>query len=187
MEFLFSEDQNNFAKHCSFLGGSLAYYEVRKLMEDDKGYDPEVWALLSNQLGLCGIAIAEQYGGAGFGPQELAIAERWAARCTAGPLWPLRCVQPTPSPKQRTMNTSNAGAEIASGDLIACLAVTEHAPMWSEDDVQTVASSSPNGGHVLNGEKRFVIDAQVAGLIWSPRVMAKIKLASTQSKSTPAA
>ena len=53
-------------------------------MADDQGYDPEVWSMLSNQLGLCGIAVAEQFGGAGFGPQELAIAcEEMGRACTA--------------------------------------------------------------------------------------------------------
>ena len=97
MEFLFSEDQEQFRENIArFLADRSPTTEVRKLMEDDKGYDPEVWALLSNQLGLCGIAIAEQYGGAGFGPQELAIAcvtsphpcpsAAWASDCAAAPL-----------------------------------------------------------------------------------------------------
>ena len=75
MEFLFSEDQEQFRENIArFLADRSPTTEVRKLMADDQGYDPEVWSMLSNQLGLCGIAVAEQFGGAGFGPQELAIA-----------------------------------------------------------------------------------------------------------------
>ena len=168
MEFLFSEDQEQFRENIArFLADRSPTTEVRKLMADDQGYDPEVWSMLSNQLGLCGIAVAEQFGGAGFGPQELAIAcEEMGRALYCGPFMASAvCAAYALSQTADDEHKQRWLPEIASGDLIACLAVTEHAPMWSEDDVQTVASSSPNGGHVLNGEKRFVIDAQVAGLI----------------------
>src|SRR4051794_11105523 len=47
--------------------------EVRRLMTTAEGYDPGVWAQMGRQLGLQGLAIHEEYGGAGRGLRELAI------------------------------------------------------------------------------------------------------------------
>ena len=47
--------------------------EVRRLMEAGEGRDAEVWAMLTGQLGLSGIAVPARYGGAGYGPVELGI------------------------------------------------------------------------------------------------------------------
>jgi len=47
--------------------------EVRRLMATESGYDPALWAQMAGQLGLQGLAIPEEYGGAGFGFRELVI------------------------------------------------------------------------------------------------------------------
>ena len=72
-------------------------------MASERGYDPEVWKQLAEELGLVGLIIPEEHGGAGFGPVELLIAMeemgrallcapflgtlgvRGAARCSAAP------------------------------------------------------------------------------------------------------
>ena len=55
---------------------------------------------------------------------------------------------------------------IASGEIIACLAITEHAPMWSDEDIRTTATSNTDGKYQLSGTKHYVIDAQVAEVIF---------------------
>ena len=105
MEFLFSEDQEQFRENIArFLADRSPTTEVRKLMADEQGYDPEVWSMLSNQLGLCGIAVAEQYGGAGFGPQELAIAcEEMGRALYCGPFMASAVCAATSSMEQMLM------------------------------------------------------------------------------------
>ena len=69
-QFIFNEDQEQFRENLArFLADKSPTTEVRAQMADIRGYDPAVWSMLNQQLGLSGIAIAEQYGGAGFGPQ----------------------------------------------------------------------------------------------------------------------
>ena len=46
---------------------------VRALMATDTGFDPAVWRELA-AMGLTGLLIGEQYGGAGAGPVEMGIA-----------------------------------------------------------------------------------------------------------------
>ena len=70
-QFIFSEDQEQFRDNVArFLAEKSPTTQVRAQMADTQGYDHEVWSLLNQQLGLGGIAISEQYGGAGFGPAE---------------------------------------------------------------------------------------------------------------------
>ncbi len=56
--------------------------EVRRLMADDTGYDPAVWAELAG-MGLLGLTIPEQFGGSGAGAAELAVVSRADGPCAA--------------------------------------------------------------------------------------------------------
>ena len=46
---------------------------VRRWMESDEGYDVALWQQMAGQLGLQGLAVPVEYGGAGYGPGELGI------------------------------------------------------------------------------------------------------------------
>ena len=48
--------------------------EARRVMESGEGLSESLWKRASEELGLAGIAIAEEFGGQGFGLTELAIA-----------------------------------------------------------------------------------------------------------------
>ena len=168
MEFMFNEDQEQFRDNVArFLTERSPTTAVRAQMADQRGYDPEVWSQLCKQLGLSGIAIPEEYGGAGFSAQELAIAcEEMGRALYCSPfLASAVCAAYAISSSTNEQAKLRWLPDIASGDLIACLAITEHAPMWSDSDIRTTASMTTDGRACLNGEKRFVIDAQVAGLL----------------------
>lgn len=74
MQTVLSEDQEQF-KHVvqRFFDAHSTTTAVRKLAETETGFDPLVWAQLSETLGLPGTHLSEQYGGHGFGPVELGI------------------------------------------------------------------------------------------------------------------
>src|SRR4029450_8758600 len=55
------------AEHCDEAA-------VRAQMASERGFDPEVWTLLAEQLGLAGLTAPEAHGGAGMGYVELLIA-----------------------------------------------------------------------------------------------------------------
>ena len=56
------------------LAKSCGTEEVRGAAASPLGYDPALWRLLADQLGLPGLALPAQYGGTGLGPVELALA-----------------------------------------------------------------------------------------------------------------
>ena len=74
MDFSFTDEQEEFRTVLRrFLENKSPTTEVRRLMETDVGFDPEVWKQLCDELGLPGIHIPEAYGGQGFGFVELGI------------------------------------------------------------------------------------------------------------------
>ena len=46
--------------------------DVRRVMETDAGYDPDVWKALA-EIGAVGLLVDPEYGGAGAGPLELSL------------------------------------------------------------------------------------------------------------------
>lgn len=56
-----------------FLEAKSSEEAVRKLLESEPRFDPDVWAQAADQLRLPALAIPEEYGGDGFGPVELGV------------------------------------------------------------------------------------------------------------------
>ena len=140
--------------------------EVRRQMETDEGYDPEVWKQMSDQLGLPGLHIPEQYGGAGFGMVELGIVMEEMGRV-------LLCAPYFSTSVLAANALMNAGTEaqkarllpdLASGVRLAALAVTELDGQW--DPQTTRVTATPDGdGFRLEGTKSYVVDGHVADLL----------------------
>lgn len=63
-----------------FLAAVAPQAEVRRAMESDAGWDPAVWKRASGELDLPGLAVPEEYGGAGFGFADLGIVLEEAGR-----------------------------------------------------------------------------------------------------------
>ena len=75
LEFSFTEEHDELrATIRAFLAEHSDEIAVRAQMATERGYDAETWALLAEQLGLAGLIVPEQYGGAGMGFVELLVA-----------------------------------------------------------------------------------------------------------------
>ena len=69
-----------------FLADRALISRVREVMETPDGIDRAVWEQAGTQLGLLGLAIPEEYGGAGFSFAEQAIVlEELGAALYSGP------------------------------------------------------------------------------------------------------
>ena len=95
-------------------------------MATAEGYDPAVWRQLSDELGLPGIHVPEQYGGAGFGMVELCVVMEELGRA-------LLCAPYFSTAVLAANAIMNAGTEaqksallpdLAAGARLATLAVT---------------------------------------------------------------
>ena len=137
-----------------FLTERAPLTKVRELMETADGTDPDVWRQASAQLGLPGIAVPEEYGGAGFSFAEQAIVlEELGAALFTGPYLASAVLAATAllaSDDQETMKDLLPG--IAAGETIATLAFTEDGGSWDPASIRLTATKerppqkTPDGG-----------------------------------------
>jgi alkylation response protein AidB-like acyl-CoA dehydrogenase len=147
---------------------------VRRLMESGESRDDAVWALLTGQLGLSGIAVPEEYGGSGYGPVELGIVlEEIGGALLVAPFFATVALAGqalVASGDPEAMGRWLPG--IADGSLTATLAVAEDSGSW--DPAEVAATAEPVGGPVggpadkgwaVTGTKGFVVDGHTADLL----------------------
>ncbi|TYK45824.1 acyl-CoA dehydrogenase family protein [Actinomadura decatromicini] len=131
--------------------------EVRRLMGTRAGYDPALWSLMADQLGLQGLAISEEHGGAGFGMRELAVVfEEMGRAVVCAPF--LAAITAAAA-----LEAGDGGRDllpgIADGTTIATLAVAENGS-WDLDGLMTRVEDGR-----LRGAKDFVLDGHIADLL----------------------
>jgi alkylation response protein AidB-like acyl-CoA dehydrogenase len=139
---------------------------VRELMETADGIDPGVWRQASTQLGLPGIAVPEEYGGAGFSFAEQAIVlEELGAALFTGPYLASAVLAATAllaSDDEEARKDLLPG--IAAGETVATLAFTEDGGSWNPASIRLAATPDDTGWR-LDGHKSFVLDGHTADLI----------------------
>jgi alkylation response protein AidB-like acyl-CoA dehydrogenase len=150
----------------AFLSEKSASGAVRRLMEAGESRDDQVWSLLAGQLGLTGIAVPEQYGGAGYGPVELGIVlEEMGGALLVAPYFATVALAGqalAASGDEDAMARWLPG--IADGSLTATLAVADDSGSWELAEV--AATAEPAGdGWAVTGTKLFVIDGDTADLL----------------------
>lgn len=137
---------------------------VRDMELDPRGYSPELWKKMA-ALGWHGLPLAEQFGGAGFGMQDLVVLlEEFGRALVPGPFF--STVVHVASALELGGSESQMREylpQIAAGELIGSFAYVETSGRCTPEAV-TLAAAQDGGGYVLNGEKLFVENAAVAGL-----------------------
>ena len=149
-----------------FLAERAPLPRVRELMDTADAMDTGVWRQAADQLGLQGIAIGEEYGGAGFSFAEQAIVlEELGGALYTGPYLASAVLAAT-----ALGASEDEGARrdllpgIASGERVATLAFTEDDGSWGPDAVRLAAVKNGHGWR-LDGHKSFVLDGHGADLI----------------------
>jgi alkylation response protein AidB-like acyl-CoA dehydrogenase len=147
---------------AGFLAEKATVAHLRELRDSasEMGYTPEVWAEMA-QMGWAGIAIAEEFGGLGYGYTGLGLVLEQAGRnLSASPLQSTVLVAATAiNELGSTQQKEQLLPAIASGEQLVTLAIQEgmhHAP---EQTAATAVRES--GDYVLNGSKVLVLDAHV--------------------------
>lgn len=167
MKFSFSEEQTDFRNMLRrFLQDRSPTTEVRRVSETEAGYDPEVWRMMAEELGVTAIHIPEAYGGAGFGVSELAIAAEEAGRALLpSPFFGSTVMAATAIAEAGTDAQKQALLPgIASGETVAALAAAEPGAGWNADAFAATASPA-NGSWRLTGRKSYLLDGMAADLV----------------------
>jgi alkylation response protein AidB-like acyl-CoA dehydrogenase len=145
-----------------FLDKECQKKHVRAMMDDEKGYSPELWKKMAG-LGWQGLAFPEQYGGVGSSFLDLVVLLEEMGRALV------------PGPFLATVVHAGhaillAGSElqkkdyltrIANGDLVMTLALTEETGGIEAADINMKAKAADNH-FIISGKKLFVPDAHIA-------------------------
>jgi alkylation response protein AidB-like acyl-CoA dehydrogenase len=167
VDLTFTEEQDELrASVRRFLGDKSPSEAVRRWMESAEGYDPALWQQMAGQLGLQGLAVPEEFGGAGYGPVELGIVLEEMGRV----LVPAPFLATVALAGQALTASDDPEAQarwlpgIADGSLTATVAFTgEHGggPLAS-----VTARATPDGADWrVSGTAMFVVDGATADLL----------------------
>ena len=149
----------------AFLEAKSPEAAVRATMTGERGYDPELWARLADQIAVQGLAIPEEFGGSGFTFAETAIVLEEAGRA-------LLCA-PLLATTIATMAMLGSGdhiamkrwlPRIASGATIATVASIDESTSADRTEMTTTASLTDDGW-LVDGVKVYVVDGEAATLL----------------------
>ncbi|WP_433359854.1 acyl-CoA dehydrogenase [Streptosporangium sp. CA-115845] len=163
MSFIPGEDAESLRTVVrGFLEKRSAEDEVRRLMETSTGYDPAVWIQAAREIGLPGLTLAEQYGGAGATVVELGVVfEEMGAVLYGAPY--LATVGLAATALQE-LDDESASAEhlpgIVAGTTIATLAWAGRGPAES-----TLRAAPAEGAWRIHGTAGIVLDGTTANLV----------------------
>jgi alkylation response protein AidB-like acyl-CoA dehydrogenase len=140
--------------------------QVRAQMATDKGFDPTVWRELA-AMGLTGLLIDEEHGGAGAGPVEMGIAmEEMGRALLVSPF--LSTAVLVPSLLTETGDAGECAAvlpRVAAGELVVTAAFAEDGSALVPSTIATSAGRIGDTWH-LTGYKHFVLDGLSADRIY---------------------
>ncbi len=132
----------------AFLADVSPPAEVRRLMEDERGYDLDVWLRLAADHDLLALeswperaVVLEEAG-------RVLLCAPYLATVTAAPFLP-----------------EDVREAVAGGLCIATLAIAEATGRWDAGGVTTRAVQSPDGRWRLEGEKSYVVDGCAADVL----------------------
>jgi alkylation response protein AidB-like acyl-CoA dehydrogenase len=148
-----------------FLAARAPLARSRALMTGEPNYDAPVHRQLGAELGLLGLHVPEEHGGAGAGFVEVALAIQETGRVLyPGPYLPTIIALELLLQAGDAAALARLGPLLAGGEATASVAWAEAPGPARVDQVTVTASHSP-GGWVLHGGKRFVINGDTADVL----------------------
>ncbi|RJL34292.1 acyl-CoA dehydrogenase family protein [Bailinhaonella thermotolerans] len=168
MKLVLTSEQNDLRQAVrSFLSATLPPGRVREVMEAGDGYDRAAYDRMNGELGLSGLVVPEEYGGAGAGHAELAVVlEELGAALLPGPFLA------TTLATLVLLESGDAGAAkdhlpgIAEGRVRASFAPSSADGSWW--GAPSVTAAEAGGGHVLDGVAPYVLNGADADLLVVP-------------------
>jgi alkylation response protein AidB-like acyl-CoA dehydrogenase len=166
MNLDFSEEQIMLRSMArDFLTDKFPKKVVRELEESETGHSPEIWKEMV-ELGWMGLALPEEYGGAGMTYLDLAVVlEEMGRACAPSDYFSTVILGAMPILHLGTEDQKKKYLpDISSGNSIFTFALTEESATYDASGIQLQASAG-GGDYILNGTKMFVPDAKIADYI----------------------
>jgi alkylation response protein AidB-like acyl-CoA dehydrogenase len=170
VQFAFTDEQNELRDMVREMLADLSpETEVRRLMETDEGWDRKLWSQFAAS-GLLGLAVPEEFGGAGCGLAELGVVLEEAGRSLLCAPYLSSVVLATSTLLLARQADTECGVDsvapellpaLVAGERTATLAYLEGAGDPDTRRLETTASLI-GGTWRLSGEKSFVLDGHTA-------------------------
>ena len=167
MNFAFTDEQEQLRDFVrSFLEEKSPESAVREQMDTEQGFDPDVWAQMSEQMGLPALTIPEDYGGQGFTRiEQVVVLEEMGRSLLCAPFFSSAVMAANALMLSGDESAKQAHLpQIASGETRGTLAFTEQNGRWDEPGI-TMAATADNGAWRLDGVKMYVLDGHTADLL----------------------
>ena len=167
MNFAFTDEQEQLRDFVrSFLEEKSPESAVREQMDTEEGFDPDVWAQMSEQMGLPALTIPEDYGGQGFTRiEQVVVLEEMGRSLLCAPFFSSAVMAANALMLSGDESAKQAHLpQIASGETRGTVAFTEQNGRWDEPGI-TMAATADNGAWRLDGVKMYVLDGHTADLL----------------------
>jgi alkylation response protein AidB-like acyl-CoA dehydrogenase len=204
MALILTDDEQALAESVrKFVADRSPLTSLRQLMASGQPYDPDVWKQMTAQLGLAGLTVAEEYGGAGAGVSALSVAlTELGAGLVASPLLGTVLAAEVLQRLDDDAAKQELLPGIAAGEVIATLTLTSGfgshvTASGAGDAVALTGTVSPvlSGAEadvllVPAGDVVYLVDGAAAGLtrtrltaVDHSRSLARITLAGTPARA----
>ncbi len=164
---LTSEQQELRAAVRDLLTDHAGSAAVRATMVGERGYDADLWHRLGSDLGVLGLAVPEELGGAGAGHVERSVLAAELGRALvpspflASSVFALDTLMALPSQPAR----DDLVPALASGERIAALAVAEGGSGVFDPGAGATRARRSGDGWALDGRKTPVLSAEAADVL----------------------
>jgi alkylation response protein AidB-like acyl-CoA dehydrogenase len=139
---------------------------VRELMATEEGFDPAVWRQMACELGLHGIAVPEEFGGAGATMSELAVVfEEMGAALLCAPFFSTVALA-----TQAILCSGDTAAmkdylpRFLDGSTTATLVLNGRLDAWDPHAVK-LSAREDDAGHEISGVADLVLDGHTADVV----------------------
>jgi alkylation response protein AidB-like acyl-CoA dehydrogenase len=137
--------------------------DVRRAMELPDGFDRALWDRLAGELGLAGLVVPEESGGAGAGLVEAAVVLQELGRALCpGPFLTVVIAELALLRAGEGAGAPELLAGLATGETIATVALAGPEGRW---DGRGCRAGEFSAGWRIDGERRYVADAHVADVL----------------------
>ncbi len=157
MDFEFTKDQKMYQKAArEFLVKECSMETVRDILQDEKGYSPDLWKKIA-ELEWLSIMIDEKYDGLGGSFLDLCpIMEEIGRAVFPSPFFATVIMGGSIiSEKADEKTKSTVLPAIANGNTLVTLAIEETAEGWSKDAIRCTAQKQGDD-YIIEGTKLFV-------------------------------
>lgn len=149
-----------------FLAATTPSEVVRRLMDTDAGYDEATWRRMASELGLHGIAVPEQFGGAGATTAELAVVfEEMGAALMGAPFFATVALA---IPAILASGDERAAADLiprlVDGTDTATLVLNNRLGPWDPASIALTAHDE-GGAYTIHGSASMVLDGHTAAIV----------------------